>query len=442
MDENDLLSLAEETDSELRQIVENLLEVTSRELENEDPNVIRYNAEVWREDGGIVSRLKDKKTIEKLISPVRWFELEEAKILKEYLQSERDFNIDRNYIVKLLLDAFGEGGEDLHDWRSKLSEIISKIESDIAGQPKALHTTYLGGLEVENDIKIKDGVWLRSPPSDNRILYESEVGIGINNNSNLIGSSCALEIEVVQDQNSPEKRPFRERYLIISLFRLYGIANVSELLTIRDPLTYSMLGGRTESLSTRPRNPKYRFNPIDVSRFRNLLELLDPYCESYGDEFSYPVGIAMNHFDESLKRRSTPLSSISFCIIGLESLYRGETEGSTSSNDVARYCAMILSSVVESWDALDIKESIDRAYEFRNQWAHGDHHSEEDQHLLQQQLWNYLRSSIVVFAWLDTNGHLNGGGLKLEGALIDRTERRDLENMLEQMTMIDYLPVN
>lgn len=441
MDENDLLSLAEEQDSNLPRLLTDLLEVTSTILAEEDFDEIPYRKEAWRQDGAIVSRLRDKSSFSKVISHSSRNELEEADKLKKHLQTEKGFNIDRNYIPNILIDAFGDEAQDLDAWRSKIPEIVRKIESDIVGRPKSRHTTYLGGIEIAHDIRIKDDIWLRAPPSSEKIIYESEAGLGSHLSSNLLSAPCALELPITTDPSSGDERPFRERYLIISLLRVYGIANVSELITVKEPLTYSIIGGRSESLSSRPRNPKYRFNPIDVSRFRNLIELLDPYCESYGDDFSYPVGIAMNHFEESLKRRSSPLSSISFCIIGIESLYRGETEGSTSSNDVARYCAMIMSNVCERWDALQIKESVDRAYEFRNQWAHGDHHSEEDQHILQRRLWDYLRASIVVFAWLHANGHLNGGGLELEGALIDQAERKELENDLEGISLIDYLPV-
>ena len=441
MSDDDFLSMVPSDERrELEERVRDVIETFSSQISVEDIEKRDYRGQVWNEDGAVLERIVRDRW---LLDIFRYNPIEkvgEVENLKEYLKKERDFNIGRREVTNLLIDALGESGEHIDDWEHKIPDIIAKLESDIVGQSKIRTKTLLGGLAVENDVKLDDNTWLRAP-SEDEVLYKSQTFIGNGLSSNLIHAHSLLELTVPAGEEANNEISLKKRNEFVSFMRLYGRANVSVIVTFREPITYSGMGGYSENMGSRSRNPKYNFNPIDVKRFKNLWSLLEGYTESRGAQYSYPIGIAMDHYDESLRKRTSALSSISFSMIGLESLYRRSTEGASSSKDIARYCGIILSEVVESWNALEIKETIEDAYNFRNSWAHGDRHSDDNQGQVQRRLWDYLRSSIVVFAWLDSRDILDENSLQLEKSMIDRKQRKYVEAVLEDLEIIDYLPI-
>ena len=441
MNNDDFFSMVESSGrEELEDLVSDLIEVFASNISRENLDKEDYSAQVWNKDGGVTTRVLRGRWLAEYLRPIPLDEVDEVEHLKTYLQKERDFNIGNTEIFNLIIDALGEVGEDINDWKNKVPEIVSKLEYDINGQSKIRTRTLLGGLFVENDIKIEDGVWLRAP-TDNEILYKGRASIGDGLSSILLHSPALLELEVSAGEEAFNERSVLKRKELVGIMKLYGRANVSEISTFREPITYSGMTGYSENMENRARNPSYNFNPIEVKRFQNLWNLLEEYTESRGSQYSYPIGIAMNHYDESLNKRTSTLSSISFSIIGLESLYRRGTKGSSTSKDIARFCGIVLSEVVDSWDAVEIKETIEEAYQFRNSWAHGDRHSDNNQSQVQRRLWDYLRASIVVFAWLDSRGILDENRLELERSMIDLSQRRELEATLGNLSIIDYLPI-
>jgi hypothetical protein len=87
-------------------------------------------------------------------------------------------------------------------------------------------------------------------------------------------------------------------------------------------------------------------------------------------------------------------------------------------------------------------ETLDDAYDFRNSWAHGDAYTDEKEKEIQEQLWDYLRISIVVFAWLEREDKIDADeSLHFDKALIDEDSKERLLRRFDGFQTIDYLPI-
>ena len=190
--------------------------------------------------------------------------------------------------------------------------------------------------------------------------------------------------------------------------------------------------------------------PEHAAEINELLELLRPYCDGsttlrqsspyfIRELFTSPINLALHHYGEALIRSELPQSSIGRILFGLEALYIQNTEGKTSSRDVARYAAFTIGQVTSSDVHPDqILTDIDDAYGYRNQWAHGDHAGEITGDL-QQRLFGYLRCAIVVFAWVDTHTGLMTQDLDIESAFIDESVREEFVAELNGLELTEYL---
>lgn len=452
MVDEDLTGLADiqnEDSDELTSYLESFIQRAEEILSDADFEDHPYQVLVGTQDSGFMFKLADRKPVETFLkrSP-EIYRSDEAEEFAEHLQSNSDvissddpLNLERFIFSHILLDAFGPHGERIDSWRSRLPEIENQLQADIVGRPKVRRKCILAGLKVDSDIKLSDSCWLRSP-KPGEIVFRNRVSM-----STLTGmqtlradfTTAMLEIEAVESGEVTNGVVSNETDFYTTLFRLYGRSNTHYTMAFDEPISYSAGGGRTTNRDNRPPSPHYKFNPIDVSRFSRLCALLRNYHQEY--EFSHPVGVAIEHFEDSLRRRSEFQDSISFSIIGIESIYKQLSEGATSDNDVARFCGLVLSQVSDELNGLEVKNTIDEAYEVRNTWAHGGNADSQASKQLQESLWDFLRGSIVVFAWLDQHSKLPTDGIDLESALVDEVARENLQSSLTKLEIVDYLPM-
>jgi len=449
---DDLKAFVDESENgseELAKHIENFIEVAEQKLSEQNIGEVEYRVLTVNHSGVFIYRLARQKPVGAYLGrAVGFFDYKEAQEFGKYLSKQSSLfheadprRNNRNFYINILIDAFGPHGERIDDWRDRLGEIQNRVEADMVGRPRARRKCLLAGIQVTEDIKLSESCWLRSP-TPGEVVYEEMIDA-----SSLMGmgtrdtgfASAILEIETVEDREAINEVRLSKTRFYTSLLRLYGCANTHTTLSIDEPITYNLHGGRSSSRNRRGSNPNYTFNAIDVERFNRLSELLEKYDQ--GREFSSPVSLPIEHLDDSLERRASFQDSVSFSIIGIESLYKQHTQGSTSNNDVGRFCGLVLSQVSRDMDALSVKSTINEAYGIRNTWAHGGRAGSDGNKKLQQSLWDYLRCSIIVFAWLDQQGCLSSGNLDLESALIDERQRERIKAQLEGLDIKDYLPI-
>lgn len=183
-----------------------------------------------------------------------------------------------------------------------------------------------------------------------------------------------------------------------------------------------------------------------------LRQLLLPYCDAsatlnqanpyFIDElFSPPINLALHHYGEALIRANLTQSSTALILFGLEALYKQFTEGATPARDVARYAAFTISQATgEDMDSSRVMTDINDAYQYRNEWAHGQQTDEVPEEL-QNRMHDYLRYAIVVFTWIDMHTDLMTPHLDIETAFIDESARTEFVDSLTKLELTDYLRV-
>lgn len=449
--DDDLSAMADASEQdfdELTEYLERFLEKSEKRIAVEELDEVEYRVLSSHPGGGFIPRIASRKpVIDAIQRSADFFEFKEAEellgYLSEHIEGLEQMNgmIAQNYLLNILRDAFGKHGEKIENWNERIAEITARVEADLVGRPKLRSKSLLSGIRIQEDLRLFDSCWLRTP--DNEEIIHEEL---LNYTSMMKGTpgrhrfaETILEMEVVEDEEAMNEVTSRMKIFYINLFRIYGCANAHITTSIEEGVTYHNISSTTANMTSRDTLPRYSFNAIDVRKFRNLCDLLMDYFKDR--KFKQPVGLAISHLDDALDRRTSPQDSISFCIIGLESLYKGQSEGNTTNTDVARFCAIVLDAISDGFDPTEVKTIIEDAYEVRNTWAHGGHSGSKATKSLQESLWNILRASIIAFAWLNDQRDLASRSLNLDAIFIEQKARTELKDDLENLRVYDYLPI-
>lgn len=369
-------------------------------------------------------------------------ESEEASNLLQYVEENSGLELKERYLRKILLDVFGEEGEYLDEWEGRTMEAVEKLQKDMEEQTTIQRVKhYLRGIRLEDpSLKLVEGIELReSTPED----FFREVDVER-------PSPFSMTLGAPPNIAEFEARPRYGRYplglarseLLLTTLRLYGVGNVHSTKETRVPQTY--LGQRSNSHSSRNQEPLPRVSvgKSDESPISNLFHLLGDYHSGEEMEFDYPLGAAIDHYESSLETRTRTRESVTFSIIGLESLY---TQG---RGKVSTHCAFLLGSCHPDLEPKDVKKTFSEAYDFRSGWVHGGRRKTEKKEI-QEELWDYLRLSIVVFSLLIKEGVFSPGksGRKsnmnaVSNSLIDDQDRESLQTALKGLDVEDYLQLD
>jgi hypothetical protein len=172
-----------------------------------------------------------------------------------------------------------------------------------------------------------------------------------------------------------------------------------------------------------------------------LTKILDPLYNVENKTFEFPIQMAIDHLNTSLQNYKNYNSSITFAVIGLESIYKKCIKKENMSNmDVARFAGLLLGIVSNHFEPKEVNSEIVSAYNTRNNWVHGGTPSGTTSHKHQKELWDYLRCSIILFSFLKYQGAIRIDSLlEVDDALIDLDERMNLERELSDFRFLDYL---
>lgn len=93
---------------------------------------------------------------------------------------------------------------------------------------------------------------------------------------------------------------------------------------------------------------------------------------------------------------------------------------------------------MDEFDPLTSAERLNEGYELRNQWARGGKRGGGPSKL-EGLPWSVLRTSILVFYWLDTHTPLFNEGLPLDNALIDEETRASVNEERSSFDPTEHL---
>ncbi len=306
-------------------------------------------------------------------------------------------------------------------------------------------------MNLETDVvRIRDNVEVRDY-EDGKELGEDSMPVLSDTlgGPHRVYDDAYLRIEFPED-DLLAKVPMQAIHLYTAAISLSLGGWVRDIRTYIKPITYGMFEWGREISSGRESGFSVDIGEEHGPRIRAALDLLEPYfglaSEPYEPpyaaihNFSGPSNIAISHYGRAIQMWGIPDNSVTFAILGLESLYIQHTSEETPSKDVPRFAGFLIGNTVDEFEPLTIADYINEGYDLRNQWAHGGKPGAEPSEL-QGLLWSILRASIFVFYWLDTNTSLLNEGLPLNEALIDRDTREDLKEELDGFNLTDYMEV-
>lgn len=397
----------------------------------------------WEGDGKFAIKVDSRERLGPLIAAKEGFvESEVAEELLAFLEEEYDWDPPRRYLQLVLLKVFGEDGEHLDDWEGRAERAFEMFLEDAEDQMAKFRVkTFLEGVEIHTpEIRIADDAVLREPTPEDRSYVEDVQSSSHFNPMTMAECTSVLEFDV---DNTSEYRAYPpgpiQRDMFLKVLRLYGRGNVPMLATTHELRTF--LGDRMGMgvpNTKRSSLPRYSVMEGDGPKIQNLVELLAPNYSKSDSTFAYPLSAAIDHFETSIEKRIYTRESITFAVIGLESLY------TSGKGKVSTYCAFLLGTVSPFFDSEDVQETLEEAYDsYRNTWAHGGSRKMESTDV-QHKLWDYLRSSIVTFSWLTREDGLNKVARneiveRLNRAFIDEDGRNELLDKLEEFEVDAYL---
>jgi hypothetical protein len=448
MDISDL-SGAADSDDQLEEFLHELLEAASERLDGIE--LPRTQVSQLQGKGGHAEHVQvERPSLQMAVGDIQWLEdVDEAIAFVDHVEDEYNESLDEHYLSKMFVDAFGRDGQDLDSFEEKEDRIANNVVADIHGQGRAELIAPLEGLNMETDVvRIRDNVEIRNY-EDGMVLGENSIPVL----SDTLGgpyriyNDAYLRIEFTEDDmlSDPSMQAMHLYTAAISL-SLGGW--VRDIRTYIKPITYGMFELGRELSSGRESGFSVDIDEEHGPQIRNALNLLEPYFDLADEQyeppyaaihnFSGPANIAISHYGRAIQMWSIPDNSVTFAILGLESLYIQHTSGETPSKDVPRFAGFLIGNTVDEFEPLSIADYINEGYELRNQWAHGGKPGGEPSEL-QGLLWAILRASIFVFYWLDTNTSLLDEGLPLDEALIDEDTREEVTEELDGFDLTDYM---
>lgn len=371
--------------------------------------------------------------------------LEEEKAFKSYLEAEYDVNISSQF-APLYTAVFGESCEYIDCYEERMEAEYEKLKRNLeSGTVTYFVKSFLNGIDLEDEVvDISDTIRLREP-TDEDLTYEVESLLEVLPNisssvphSDII-NSVVLEFEIEAPLGALAGSGQIQLKNLCTALRLFDTGNVSQMRTEYDPET--ILGAFHSSRpasESRSSLPSSTVQSGDGDQIRELYELISPHYDTEERDYDYPISAAIDHFETSLEKRTYTRESVTFGVIGLEALYGGR------KGTVTAYCPLLLGTVSEEFEAMTVRENLRSAYrDHRNQWAHGGRRKSGGKEV-QGAVWDYLRSSIVIFLAISDSKPFNKKERDklrslLEKATIDEEGRKELVERTKDLDLNEFL---
>ncbi|NOJ27250.1 MAG: hypothetical protein DA330_04480, partial [Nitrososphaera sp.] len=397
-----------------------------------------------------VSKVKNFKY--RVGGPMRYESLNSAKIVSKW-----KVEYDRLNEISLIKERFDETCKIIHEsttfdeksllnlldifvWKIAKSvlnpdseskeELIPSLIKEITKQP--LHWKYqvwLNGIWVQGKlVQMKDGLTFRRPTVTD--LKELQKYLRWETRSS--SGTCILEFSADEDKKSQVENRVHK---IIQLIRLYGICCVYDKNTILQSDSIN----EEESVRIGSGNPYYenyflvisQRNSHSLEQFLNFMNNLLPE-EAYvpNSKESNHLVIAIRRFNDALLKNEQLQIKIALSVMCLEALY-GDNKSELSfrfKNRISKAMGIL------GCDAKKVYEILDKAYEIRSDYVHGDKFESRDVESVDlRSILDYARISILLFLQLNNLGHDKKKFLAiLDDALYDKEQDIELRKLLKK----------
>lgn len=431
--EDDFFHMGPETpDSELDKYINNFVNavVDSEDVKTEQISTNKFQGSVI----GLGTAPSELPLILSTFDQLNPTDYEEAEELRDFVAENYDFDVTNEILKSVLSDAVGQ---DLSIEEPKIKFAKSRLLNLIHEQPVGMALMPLRGVVPESsDIEINDNTFIY--PTD--FSYQPVFGV----DQVTFKENPAAAHSIVRTSSPPDES-VRIRNITEKLrqnLEIYSGTKIGSGGMIIERYAEAAKGHVSDPEDP-PMEP-FHLAPTDSQSVESLIDLIASHNNK--QHWKSMVEVAISHLIHSIDDFHKPHESRTFAVIGLEGLYKHNVKGNGVSRDVQRYIGLLLGMASDSIEPIEVRDFIENEYSKRNQLVHGNRIEQDgmmDPLSEQEQLWDYLRASIVVFAWMDENHSelFVDGKLPLGDALIDGSTRDSLSNVLDEFSLNDHLKI-
>lgn len=439
------ISSSDDIDEEIRELLRFAREFISQ---NEIPTVTTQSL-VAANQNRLTYSTYDQTSIGQLISGSKK-EISKSKETNEFVEKVKEiygFEIGINYITRILSRAFQAKDNGRIRTVDSVYDIKNRVVLDSLGKSKTETTMLISGVIPSESLKLSNQIWIHPLDKIDAIQLNRVHDAGSAQPGRIKYLHCTAVIRYIS-----QRKPYYElddiaitgtENKILQALKLYGPSDAQSIMSISHPITYWGVRRISESRSLGGLT-RCHINATDARRVSNVYDLISKYYDDDDLRFKSPFELPLGHFNTAVERKNSFQSSISFAIIGLESLFKQCTAGSRqSSKEISLYVALLLGLSSNRFHPPTVLREVGHAYNARNTWVHGDDSSNQASIDTQKEIWDYLRASIVVFCHLASRGKINmNSKINLEMPLVDKYARMWLEQESSVMRLHDYLKLD
>jgi len=375
-----------------------------------------------------------------ILSPVSDPEVtdfDEVKELVQFVREQFEYELEESELKQILVDALGM---ELDVNPANIQRAFSRLNSHLHGFGKGEVIIPIRGIQTEKGGVIVDRFHFESvyPRSVNKPLagvYQATI------KEEPIPAHTIIRYPVEYEPSDPPNHvEHHTNELLREVLQLYTATKCGNSGSLLD-----LYGRYPEGFFSDPEGAPMEPVVFSAHDGRRLEALLKIAVESVAPpQWRSTIERAMSHYTHAVDSWTNVYESITFAYIGLEALYGHLTTDQTPNRDIHRYVGFLLSTAGWPQNAIEIRDHVQNdLYTTRNNWVHGGTTSsslEMEPTEAQRKAWNYLRASIVTFAWMESNtNHFTNSGLPLSDALIDDTVRRQIKADLDDFDISQYL---
>jgi hypothetical protein len=321
--------------------------------------------------------------------------------LSDYLESEYGVKTSQAVLRNLLITIFGSRLEYLGEYDDRIADSREDITSD-AEFPTYEFKSFIFGFEVDSPLTINEVEIRPRRRSDVEIDVRRIDQLLPNGSITIPGKSIlrtsVLEHSVGEGNNlDDQKSGHMTASLTCALLNLFVDGNYS--------LVRTEINGRyfrTGSVHQYPEtrigaDNRFEATQEDQEQLDKLYSLLQPHTvDEFNDQiFEYPLSVTYHSLQRSWEYKNAPRESLGWLLIGLEAI--------VGSGNVSGCVPLLLSSTTDRYEFDDVETDIDDAFDERSSWAHGGSRKKSNPSPLQSRVRDYLRGSVVLYAYLLEN---------------------------------------
>jgi hypothetical protein len=257
---------------------------------------------------------------------------------------------------------------------------------------------YLNGLFIDsNSININDNVIIRKTKKED-LEYKRDILIDMPGSKYIGIPTSILEFEILEKEELKCKEYINR---IQNSLRLYKLSSVYPLRTLylKSSIIWPSLAIGGENFGRYSSYGKYTIKKSEINTFVDFINKIEKMLNFDRENKRHrSLSISIGRYNSALLEIGDMGRKLMTAVMGLESLFTLEKDRGENSFKLGIRVAKLLGYL--NYDAEEVRQKIEEAYNYRNKYVHGSYISQDIQTKINKLfplIMNYLRVSLIIF---------------------------------------------